>query len=196
MSIFLLGLDLGQAADYTALCVIEKLDRAEEERPARTLLGRHLQRYPLGTPYPQIVKAMQRLVATPALAPNYTIVADQTGVGRPVIDQLRDAGLRVVPITITGGMAVTGDGREGFGVPKRDLVSSLQIVMQTGRLAFAEGLPELGVLVKEMQAFKVKITTAANDTYGAWREGDHDDLVLAAGMAAWYAERGEWWMSS
>ena len=41
-----------------------------------------------------------------------------------------------------------------------------------------------------MLAFQVTITNAANDTYGAWREGTHDDLVLSVALAAWYAERG------
>lgn len=31
----------------------------------------------------------------------------------------------------------------------------------------------------------MKVTTAANDVYGAWREGTHDDLVLAASLALW-----------
>jgi len=36
----------------------------------------------------------------------------------------------------------------------------------------------------------VKVTTAGNETFEAWRERDHDDLVLAVGIAAWVAERG------
>jgi hypothetical protein len=28
----------------------------------------------------------------------------------------------------------------------------------------------------------------AHDSYGAWREGAHDDLVLAVAVAAWYGE--------
>ena len=35
----------------------------------------------------------------------------------------------------------------------------------------------------------MKITTAGNDTYEAWRESDHDDLVLAAAFACWYGEK-------
>ena len=27
----------------------------------------------------------------------------------------------------------------------------------------------------------------AHDSYEAWREGDHDDLVLSVGMAVWAA---------
>jgi hypothetical protein len=42
------------------------------------------------------------------------------------------------------------------------------------------------VLVKELMNFRVKITAHANDTYDAWREETHDDLVLALAMACWY----------
>ena len=30
----------------------------------------------------------------------------------------------------------------------------------------------------------------AHDSYGAWREKEHDDLVLAVALACWYGERG------
>ena len=36
-----------------------------------------------------------------------------------------------------------------------------------------------------LEAFRVKITEAANETFGAWREGQHDDLLLAVALAAW-----------
>jgi len=36
----------------------------------------------------------------------------------------------------------------------------------------------------------VKINLATgHDSYEAWREGDHDDLVLAVAMACWTGER-------
>ena len=33
------------------------------------------------------------------------------------------------------------------------------------------------------------MSSAGNDTYEAWRESDHDDLVLAAAIACWYGEK-------
>ena len=37
---------------------------------------------------------------------------------------------------------------------------------------------------------KVKINIATgHHSYEAWREGDHDDLVLAVAMACWCGER-------
>jgi hypothetical protein len=35
-----------------------------------------------------------------------------------------------------------------------------------------------------MQKFRVKITAAANEVYGSWRENEHDDLVLYSARAA------------
>jgi hypothetical protein len=73
-------------------------------------------------------------------------------------------------------------------VPKKELVSVLQSTLQGGRLTFAK-LPLRDLLIKEMHAFKAKITVAGNETFEAWRERDHDDLVLAVTIAAWAGER-------
>jgi hypothetical protein len=52
-------------------------------------------------------------------------------------------------------------------------------------------LPEASTLRKELQNFRVKIDPrTAHDSYEHWREGDHDDLVLATAMACWFRE---WW---
>jgi hypothetical protein len=51
---------------------------------------------------------------------------------------------------------------------------------------------------------QVKVSTAGNEQFGAWREGAHDDLVLAVALACWaveiaYPQRGaqvdEWFTS-
>lgn len=75
-------------------------------------------------------------------------------------------------------------------MPKRDLVSTLQVLFQSGRLKVAGGLKLAPVLVEELLNFKVKINVkTAHDSYEAWREGIHDDLVLAVALACWYGER-------
>ena len=46
------------------------------------------------------------------------------------------------------------------------------------------------VLVKELLNFRVKINiSTAHDSYEAWREGDHDDLVLSVALSCWAGER-------
>jgi hypothetical protein len=57
-------------------------------------------------------------------------------------------------------------------------------------LKIAPALREAKTLTKELQTFRVKVSLAkANESFEAWRERDHDDLVLAVAMAVWLAER-------
>ena len=35
---------------------------------------------------------------------------------------------------------------------------------------------------------KINVATG-HDSYEAWREGDHDDLVLSLALAVWYGQR-------
>ena len=65
----------------------------------------------------------------------------------------------------------------------------LQMMLQARRIKVAPSLPEAATLVRELTTFQVKITPAANEVFGAWREGQHDDLVLAVAIAVWQAER-------
>src|SRR5262249_43592397 len=111
------------------------------------------------------------------------------GVGRAVVDMIRRARPRATirPITITAGHDVAPDGA-GWHVPKKELVSVLQVLLQSHRLQVARVLPLASKLVKELESFRVKITAHANETFEAWRERDHDDLVLAVALAAWVGE--------
>ena len=71
----------------------------------------------------------------------------------------------------------------------------MQVMLQARRLKVAPSLPEAATLVRELTTFQVKITPAANEVFGAWREGQHDDLVLAVAIAIWQAERQlEFWV--
>jgi hypothetical protein len=54
----------------------------------------------------------------------------------------------------------------------------------------APALPESAMLVRELAAFQLKVSAASKEELDAWREGAHDDLVLAVAVAAWLGERG------
>jgi hypothetical protein len=201
------GLDLGQATDYTALVVVERTEtipdpppadpfqpdlpmRLPEKPPLRYAL-RHLERFHLGTSYPAIVERVAELFRSEPLAGGHLAV-DRTGVGRPVVDLLVKAkpNCRLKPITITAGSTVVAEGG-GWHIPKKDLVGVLQVLLQGRRLQIAKTLPMAAVLLKELEMFKVKVTLATgHETFEAWRERDHDDLVLSLAMACWVGERG------
>jgi hypothetical protein len=75
-------------------------------------------------------------------------------------------------------------------VPKRDLVSVMQVALQSGWLKIAAELELAETLKNELLNFKVKVNIATgHDSYEVWRENEHDDLVLACAMACWKATR-------
>jgi hypothetical protein len=122
-------------------------------------------------------------VRRPATPPvTVRLYADATGVGQPVIDLLRVAAVRPVPVYFTHGdrRVLHDDGVITLG--KAWLVSRLQSVLQTGRLLLPE-TPEAQVLAQELLDYEIRVDQNANDRYGAFRVGTHDDLVTALGLA-------------
>ena len=178
---FIVGVDLGQTADYTAITILEKRENNAYD-------VRYLERV-RNTPYTTIVMRLNHLMKRVSVRPYMAV--DATGVGRPVVDMIRDANLpaTVYAITLTGGDSVIRNGME-LHVPKRDVASTIAVLLQTRCLRVANGLRESETLLRELLNFRVRISGAGHDSYGAWREQEHDDLVLAVGLAAWLAEKG------
>ena len=189
---YILGLDLGQQHDYSALTLDEIHERGTPESSHR---ARYLRRWPLRTPYPTIVGDVAALVRRPPLERADVLVIDQTGVGRPVVDMFVQAKLPIhlVPITITAGHHAARQEDGGWHVPKRDLVSTVAVLLQSARVRIAPDLAEAETLRAELENFRTKITAAGNETSGAgeeWREGRNDDLLLTTALACSYGEHG------
>ncbi len=179
---FYVGLDLGQRQDFSALAVVER----EEQRFAwmagtRELSVRHLERMELGTPYPRVVKRVCDVMLHPKIAGKSRLVVDATGVGAPVVDLLRSAGLGVslTTVTITGGERARGQG-ERWQVPRGDLLAGLEVLLEAGELKICKRLREAERLVRELEAMRF-----------AGGGGEHDDLAFAVALAVWRARRAE-----
>jgi len=191
------GVDLGQSRDFTAIAALERAELTGEFDPAMfawrkkvALWLRYLERVPLGTPYPDIVERVKRTTRAPELDGRCHVAVDATGVGRPVVDLLRRAELEatILPVIITPG-AVESLSKGYYGVPKRDLVTGLQVLLQRGALQIAAGLKHAAELVEELAGMRVKVGCEGREQYGAWREGTHDDLVFAVALACWAARK-------
>ncbi|HEY7343297.1 MAG TPA: hypothetical protein VH591_20670, partial [Ktedonobacterales bacterium] len=144
---------------------------------------------------PDIVRHVMKLLASLPGLRDAPLVIDRTGVGRAVYDLFREADHRggVRGVTITAGDTVQAE-YSSYRVPKRDLVAVLQALLQSQRLKIAQNLPLGSVFAAEALNFKAKISLSGHDSYEAgpaaeWRDGAHDDLVLAVSLACWYAER-------
>jgi hypothetical protein len=183
------GLDLGQAADHSALCAVErvKLDKPIFRRKFRYVI-RLLEEYDLGISYPdQVAKAVATL-SHPALK-GARCGVDYTGVGRPVYDLLLVARPPVLlfPILTTSGHATTYDEvtRE-IHAPKVEQVSLLQVLLQADLLNWHPKLATAGRLKDQLNKYRVKITKAKNEVFGAG--AGNDDLVSAVMTACFLGE--------
>src|SRR5262245_31789000 len=132
------GLDLGQTQDFTALAVLEQTKHPDPEKPrefVRHYAVRRLERFPLGTSYTAVCARLGTRVAAPPLT-RTMLAVDQTGVGRPVIDMLKKSAISasIRPITITSGHKATPAETGGWLVPKKELVSVLQVMLQARRI--------------------------------------------------------------
>ena len=190
---YFVGLDLGMRHDHTALNVVERSetlgerDRVTYEYGKEVALRlRHVERIPLATEYVQVVRRVAEVMRRLGAEGPAHLIVDATGVGTPVVELLRRAGMgcRLWPVSITGGPA-EGYGDGYYRVPKRDLVVGLQVMFEQGAIQIADGLSERAALVKEMTDMQVKVTSKGREQYEAGSSGQHDDIVSALSLACW-----------
>ena len=133
MSSFFIGLDLGQKNDPTAVAVLQRFVsfRAHQSPVLHSLHVRHVERLPLGAPYPRVVERIREIVSHDHLAGDCSLAVDATGLGAPVVDMLRAARLNcdISPVNITGGDQQSRSGKT-WNVPKRDLLACLQLPLE------------------------------------------------------------------
>lgn len=208
---WILSVDLGQSVDSTAIAVLQSWTRLELirhdpllvypyaiEQESRKHVGgleslgrvdiRHLERLPLRMSYPAQVEIIAAMMRRTPLNGSAELVCDMTGVGRPVVDMFRRAGLRPKGITITAGDTESRVG-DDYRVSKLILVSRLQALLHAGELRIASRMPEAKTLGNELQDFRATYSeTTGYARFGA-REGAHDDLVLAVACGCYFASR-------
>ena len=189
---FVVGLDLGQRHDPSALAVVEREEPRLAWMPGMSVrLGvRYLERMLLGTSYPDVVARVCDIMLDPRMNGQSHLVVDATGVGAAVMDLLRLAGMRgrTTAVIITGGDQAHGSGDQWY-VPKRELLTGLESSLECGELRIARKLPEAERLLKEFENMRMEARVNGRWKMGAEGEGEHDDLVMALSLACWRAKR-------
>ena len=186
---FFIGLDLGQRRDFSVFTVLERYSknlgydpvyRCNRVEPRLAL--RMIDRLPLGTPYPQVVRRARELThRAHAGGGSPSLIVDATNLGVPVVDALREAGLKgdLVPVTFTSGEHATRSSW-GWNVPKHELVVGLKMMFDSGAIDIAAGLRLRAELIAELMQI-------GHDNRA--RAG-HDDIVMSLALAAWHSRRG------
>ncbi|MFC2094971.1 hypothetical protein ACFLSW_00830 [Candidatus Bipolaricaulota bacterium] len=203
-----IGVDLGKLQDHTAIVIAEGQVRSGSEEH---VVIRSIERKRLGTDYKAIARRLadinEKLACLasednsrrkahrvlggslpPVKGPTFYI--DVTGLGGPFCDFLMGESpeLKVVAVSITAGDRVSEWNSRGkysvIHVGKSALVHRLQLLLGTERIHLAD-TPEAKLLVEELKVFQVSVNeSTSHGSYGAV-SGAHDDLVIAAALAAW-----------
>jgi hypothetical protein len=173
------GVDIGQKRDPTAIAVVVPEFRAVDGHREDYHLVRFLERLPLGTPYPAVAQRVQTVIANirrQAPSAGIRLFVDAPGVGQPVVDLLKGSGVSVRAVFFTHGDRRTEQQDGTISLGKAWLVSRLQALLQTGRILLPR-TTEAQALAEELLDYEIKVHQDANDRYAglptersrAWR---------------------------
>ncbi len=109
---------------------------------------------------------------------------DATGVGKPVVDLIRDKGVSCTAVLLTGGTQVTSEWQR-LSLPKGEMVSHLQVLMQSHRVHMDTNDPEAMAAVDELMNYEIRVTEMKHVQTGVFKVGAHDDLATALALACW-----------
>ncbi|MFN0106215.1 MAG: hypothetical protein ACKV2U_29510 [Bryobacteraceae bacterium] len=192
---YFIGADLGRDRDHSAFAVASKVTRALPEvdpvtraqRKIHLLELNHIEQVPTGVRYTRVMNRLAFIVrhlnnATPyGYKPvSIHVSLDAAGPGSLATDLVRGLGLGINfhPIVITGGEESNLLKSGATSVPRKELLSTLRFLMETENLEISPNLQQSESLLREFAGVKASGTKAK-----------HDDLVIAAALAAWQATR-------
>jgi phage FluMu gp28-like protein len=149
------GLDFGKLQDYSVLTVLR--------REANTLKLVYMHQFSLETPYTQVIghliRANQRFQFR-------CVLVDQTGVGEPVLEEIRNQGLYTVK-----GLTFTVQSKE-------DLLTGLKIAMEQNRIA----IPYDRLLCQQINEQQYEYSKSGHLQFNH-PQHCHDDMLWALALA-------------
>ncbi len=182
----LIGVAVGHRRHASAIAVVEEeVRRGPDRTSTEHYLVRFLERLPPGTTYPALASRLAEILDLLAERGSkwLEVFVDATGAGEPLVELIEDAvdRCRVVAVYFSHGDQRSEEGRT-IRLGKAYLVSRLKILLETDQLHLTR-TPEAASLAEDLLAYEVEVTEDANERYGAFRVGRHDDLITALGLA-------------
>jgi hypothetical protein len=155
---FVIGVDLAKYQDYTVCVVVDVA--------ARRVVG--FDRYNKA----DWTLQKERIAQLARYWNNAQVWMDATGVGDPIFDDLRRAGLNVMPYKFTSAT-------------KSALINNAVLMVEQRSITF----PPIAQLVNELVAFEYQRSEGGVLRMNA-PEGFHDDAVCAFALACWPLQHG------
>jgi hypothetical protein len=156
---YVVGVDLAKLKDYTVIVIIDVTDG----RNHVVYFDRFRADWQVTTT--RIIEISKRYNHARTLV-------DSTGVGDPILEDLRAAGLNVEGYKISGPVA------------KQQLIEKLRIAVEQAKVTF----PQINVLIQEMQDYEYEINSKGVASYSA-PPGKHDDCVIGMALAWMLADQ-------
>jgi hypothetical protein len=190
-----------------------EFDLEKEINELPTYIVKFIERLPLGVDYrPQmsrvaqvvqeIIKIEEKGLTSPMVTTEDYIpdrcrpylLVDSCGVGQGVIEILKEkidlnSLQRLIPVKVHGGEEMRHENGVYY-LSKIEMVTSLMVVYGDDRIKFKK-LPMTDILFREMTNYQAKISETSKNLRIEGRSGEHDDLVFALCMCAWFGERLE-----
>ena len=197
----LIGCDLGQLQDFSAISVIRPIRNTRAVTTKGDNINRPYDAYDVFMTYQlfhlerfqsSYVEALDRIEAIcqhPDICfDEKEVVMDATGLGQPVTEMAANRGLEVTPIIITGGEVPRfSDGR--YFVPRTELISCLIAIFQSERIKIALELDLRQTLVDELSSLTVKKRPSGTEVFETAKSTQHDDMCISLAMPLWIAEQ-------
>jgi Terminase large subunit, T4likevirus-type, N-terminal/Terminase RNaseH-like domain len=153
---YVMGVDLARLRDFSVLTVMDR------ERKHVVYFER-FNKIDWAVQYARIIDVAKRY--------NAVAVMDSTGIGDPIVETIKSAGVRVEPYKIGGSTA------------KQQLIEKLRVSIENGRISF----PNVPVMVRELENYEYEISETGIVKYSA-PEGFHDDCVISLALANWMVD--------
>lgn len=197
---YLIAIDIAKNMDRTAIAIARKAQHFGDDGRCISYLDIVDLQMIEQMSYPDLARYVRRLDLHADLHGNNELIVDSTGVGEAVCDNLTDIGLTPQRIIFTGGdnasiRSVTNRSgfvtRTTYNVPKTELIDTLKLAMQEGRIRIAPGIPFEKDIREQFSHFVGKMSKSKNMIYGNDKDEIHDDIVCAFAMAAWWFMQGQ-----
>lgn len=157
---YIVGWDIAKYSDYSVLTVIDCDTQ-------RVVFWQRFNGMEYGTQIDQF------LVPVAQKYNDAHIIMDSTGVGDPVMEEVRKREVSVEGYSISTNKA------------KKELVDRAVVAVEQRQITY----PRIPIMIEELKSYGYKFTESRNIVYSA-PEGKHDDCVMSLCLAVWGAKLG------